>query len=380
LPALAIRGAPVHASFAQALLAVLIGGAAFVLAGRPGQQRPLAPLGGGIVAVAAWLLAQVSYPAAGWIVAVSLGLGTAFTYRAAGAGPLPTLLPPALVAAGLASLYAAAGRGPAMGAGAAFVAMSAVVTVSTVGPRPRSTFLAAGLGLATTSLILVTAGYVGATTPRARWFGALTSHGPRNSNLVALTFDDGPDDPYTLQIRDILDARGVKATFFTVGKALDARPDIAKALLSDGHLLANHSYRHDAVRWLDPRYHELQAAQDAFRRNLGVCPAFFRPPHGTHTPFMARVVGDHGMRMVTWDVSGADWATDDGQQVARRVLENVKPGSIILLHDGIDGSVSADRSVLLTALPLILDGLEARGLKPVTLDRLLGVPGYVEQC
>ncbi len=83
------------------------------------------------------------------------------------------------------------------------------------------------------------------------------------------------------------------------------------------------------------------------------------------------------MATVTWDVSAADWSSHDGAAVAADVLARTKPGSIILLHDGLDGNVHADRSVLLTALPLILDGLKARGLQPVRLDTLLDRPGYV---
>ena len=132
------------------------------------------------------------------------------------------------------------------------------------------------------------------------------------------------------------------------------------------------------MSWLDPRYPELDQTQNAFERELGVCPAFYRPPHGSHTPFMAHVVSDRGMTMVTWDVSAGDWATGDEQLVARRILDGVQPGSIILLHDGSDGNIgAADRSVVLRALPIILDGLQQRGLHPVTLDKLLGKPGYV---
>jgi peptidoglycan/xylan/chitin deacetylase (PgdA/CDA1 family) len=80
---------------------------------------------------------------------------------------------------------------------------------------------------------------------------------------------------------------------------------------------------------------------------------------------------------VTWDVSATDWSTTNGQQVAADVLQRARPGSIILLHDGLDGTVHANRSVLLTALPLIIDGLRRRGLEPVRLDQLLGRPGYV---
>jgi peptidoglycan/xylan/chitin deacetylase (PgdA/CDA1 family) len=165
-----------------------------------------------------------------------------------------------------------------------------------------------------------------------------------------------------------------------VGKALDRRPDIARALRADGHLLGNHSYHHDEWRWLDPRYPELERTQSAFRHNLGVCPTFYRAPHGQHTPFLAHVVGDHGMTMVGWEVSSGDWNTRDAGLVARRTLDKVKPGSIIVLHDGLDGSVTADRSVLVRAVPMILDGLERRGLKPVRLDALLHERGYGDHC
>ena len=230
---------------------------------------------------------------------------------------------------------------------------------------------------------VVTAGatlWVGANSPTVTWFGSQVSHGPRDGREVAITFDDGPDDPYTLEIARILDARGAKCTFFMVGKALDRRPDIARALREDGHLLGNHSYHHDEWRWLDPRYPELDRTQSAFRHNLGVCPTFYRAPHGQHTPFLAHVVGDHGMTMVGWDVSSGDWNTHDAGLVARRTLDDVKPGSIIVLHDGLDGSVTADRSVLVRAVPMILDGLERRGLKPVRLDALLHQRGYGDHC
>jgi peptidoglycan/xylan/chitin deacetylase (PgdA/CDA1 family) len=86
------------------------------------------------------------------------------------------------------------------------------------------------------------------------------------------------------------------------------------------------------------------------------------------------------MHTVTWDVSAQDWVERDGHAVARRILDEVRPGSIILLHDGLDGNVEADRSVLEVALPEILDGLAAKGLHPVRLDELLGVAPYLDHC
>lgn len=260
------------------------------------------------------------------------------------------------------------------------VACAFTTVVSTRGPRVKIGRRAVGV----VSVAAVLAGglvlWVGGNDPTVQWFGHVVTHGDRADQRVALTFDDGPDDPFSLKISAILDAHGVKGTFFEVGKAIDARPAIAKALYDDGQLLGDHSYHHDYWRWLDPRYPELDRTQDAFRRRLGVCPAFFRPPHGQRTPFMLAHVSSKGMHSVTWDVSAGDWATTDGALVARRILDGVRPGSIVLLHDGIDGTVGADRSVLLTALPLILDGLRAKGLQPVRLDELLGLPGYLDHC
>jgi peptidoglycan/xylan/chitin deacetylase (PgdA/CDA1 family) len=222
--------------------------------------------------------------------------------------------------------------------------------------------------------------WVGANDPTVQWFGHIVTHGDRSSPRVALTFDDGPDDPFSLELSAILDRHGVKGTFFEVGKAIDARPDIARALNADGHLLGNHSYHHDYWRWLDPRYPELDRTQDAFERQIGKCPAFFRPPHGQRTPFMLAHASDKDMTTVTWDVSAGDWSSHDASAVARKILDQVRPGSIVLLHDGLDGTVTADRSVLVEALPMILDGLQAKGLQPVRLDELLGRPGYLEHC
>src|SRR5205823_14999039 len=260
------------------------------------------------------------------------------------------------------------------------VAIAAVGVLA--GSRPRTGAPGSVLAAATVAAV-VTVGatfWVGANSPTVTWFGSQVAHGSRDGREVAITFDDGPDDPYTLEIARILDSRGAKGTFFMVGKALDRRPGIARALRADGHLLGDHSYHHDEWRWLDPRYPELDRTQTAFRHNLGVCPTFYRAPHGQHTPFLAHVVGDHGMTMIGWDVSSGDWNTRDAGLVTRRTLDQLKPRSTIHLHDGLDGSVTADRSVLLRAVPMILDGLKRRGLKPVRLDALLQERGYGAHC
>jgi peptidoglycan/xylan/chitin deacetylase (PgdA/CDA1 family) len=261
------------------------------------------------------------------------------------------------------------------------VVVSAAITIATHrGVRERVSRRSMAVVMAGVLLAGGLVLWVGANDPTVQWFGHVITHGDRGDRRVALTFDDGPDDPFSLMVSAILDTHGAKGTFFEVGKAIDARPEIARALYADGHLLGNHSYHHDYWRWLDPRYPELDRTQDAFQQQLGICPAFFRPPHGQRTPFMLAHASSKNMVTATWDVSAGDWSATDGAEVARRILDQVRPGSIILLHDGIDGTVTADRTVLIDALPIILDGLKAKGLEPVRLDQLLGRPGYLDHC
>ena len=215
--------------------------------------------------------------------------------------------------------------------------------------------------------------------PNSDAFGNVTDHGPRTQNTVAITFDDGPDPTWTPQIETILDNAGVKGTFFEVGSAVEAHPDVVQSLVSNGHEIANHSYSHGAWDWLSLSYHEGSEAEAAFQATVGLCPAFFRPPHGSKSPMLLKSISDMGLNTVTWDVTGHDWQIDDPEEVARQILDAVKPGSIILLHDAIAGT-SSDRSVVVKALPLILSGLKAKGLTPVRLDQLLSTPAYLPQC
>jgi peptidoglycan-N-acetylglucosamine deacetylase len=383
VPSVAADRSPTGLVFAALALGAGCG-AAWWVARRSGRPRTmLAALGGLLVVVAGWLLPQ--FEVAPTTVLLGLGLGVGVGLAGGGLGALRNREAAAGAATGivvLAVLVAVDGVHGTAWAGLLFgVAIVAVGVLARRGrPRTRSP---GSVRVVATAAAVITAGvtfWVGANSPTVTWFGSQVAHGPRDSREVAITFDDGPDDPYTLAIARILDQHGAKGTFFMVGKALNRRPDIARTLREDGHLLGNHSYHHDEWRWLDPRYPELERTQRVFKRRLGICPTFYRAPHGQHTPFMAHVIGDHGMTMVGWEVSAGDWKTHDAQLVARRVLDDAKPGSIIVLHDGLDGSVTADRSVLVRAMPLILDGLARQGLKPVRLDALLGERGYGDHC
>jgi peptidoglycan/xylan/chitin deacetylase (PgdA/CDA1 family) len=363
-------------------LAVLLGAVTAVSVWNRVALPAFAWLAGGMVLLAGWLLPQATAGPATLLLGALIGLGLGFGLANPAAAGIRDRVTTASLGIGVLQLIALGmlGSGGATLAGALYaLAMVMAARAAQRGSSPGGWRLRLAASAAAMFAVLTTC-WVGANSLTASWFGALVTHGSRHSREVALTFDDGPDVRSTLAIRDVLDRYGVKGTFFTVGKALDARPDISRALRSHGHLLANHSYFHDALGWLDPRYPDLERTQRAFRRRVGVCPTFFRPPHGQHTPFMARAVAEHRMTMVGWDDSGGDWATSDAELVARRILRHVKPGSIILLHDGLDGRLHVDRSVVVRALPLILKGLKARRLQPVRLDRLLGRPGYGAHC
>jgi peptidoglycan/xylan/chitin deacetylase (PgdA/CDA1 family) len=344
-----------------------------------------APAGVVLVAISAVLIGVTPRGALNVFIAVVGGVGAGLV--------LPRLfLERRLVVIGVAAAVAEVEVARALGGQVAGLRVAVLVAlavgvVAMVEGRPHDRGDAATRARSGTALVVATAVlaaglvlWVGGNDPTVMWFGNVVTHGDRAGNRVALTFDDGPDAAWSMEVATILDQHGAKGTFFEVGKAIRARPDIARALMDDGQLLANHSYHHDYWGWLNPSYPELDETQDAFREDVGVCPAFFRPPHGQRTPFMLARVRDRGMHAVTWDVSARDWVETDGQVVAREILDNVRPGSVILLHDGLDGKVTADRSVLRVALPLILDGLKAKGLIPVRLDELLGLPGYLADC
>jgi peptidoglycan/xylan/chitin deacetylase (PgdA/CDA1 family) len=215
---------------------------------------------------------------------------------------------------------------------------------------------------------------LGAFLNSAEAFGAVVTHGSTQGNEVALTFDDGPNPTYTPQVLAILDDAGVKGTFFEVGRAVEANPQVAKALVDSGHLLGNHSYTHGRWIWLSPTYPELARDETAIRDKLGLCPAFFRPPHGIKTPQALYAAGSRGMETVLWSVSSDDWKTDDPQRVIDRVLSQVRGGSIVLFHDGLNGDPTADRSVLVQALPRIIEDCARAAYSPCAWTNCCTLP------
>jgi peptidoglycan/xylan/chitin deacetylase (PgdA/CDA1 family) len=342
---------------------------------RSAVPRPsLALLGSILALVAAWLVPQRSDPGSAIVLAGVFGVGAALAAPRV-RRPRPTVLVGSIAVVAIIAVAGSRSIVLACAVGAVFVAAVCSRIARFSFPRVHRVRTAA---LGTTLVVGMSAltGYFGASTVGATWFGGGISHGPRTSSDVAITFDDGPDPATTAHILNVLESAHVKASFFVAGKTLDASPALVRELVADGQLVGNHSYHRDEWRWLDPRYPELERTQRAFARELGTCPVWFRPPHGQRTPMMARVVHEHRMRMAMWDVSVGDHDNDDSRSIADDVLHAVRGGSIIDLNANVDGASPQHEAAVVAALPLIIDGLRARDLKPVRLDQLVGGPAY----
>ena len=153
---------------------------------------------------------------------------------------------------------------------------------------------------------------------------------------VALTFDDGPDPKATPELLDLLKREGIAATFFCIGKNVEANPDITKRIAGEGHLLANHSFTHPwYISMLIGRRlrSEMERTQEAIKTAAGVTPKYFRPPSGTTGPNFPGALKRVGLTLVGWDVRSLDTVMSSKKTV-ERIVRLAGDGSIILLHDG----------------------------------------------
>ena len=198
--------------------------------------------------------------------------------------------------------------------------------------------------------------------------GRALLHGDRRRPEVALTFDDGPNPPYTTQILDVLERYDVPATFFCVGMNALAYPEEIVRIGEQGHALGNHTWSHPFLPELSQTQltEQIDRTAQSIAMVVGGAPAFFRPPYGSRSPQVMDWLAELPPAVALWDVSVDDWAMPGVEAIARDVQDKTQPGSIILLHDG-----GGDRSQTVAALPEVIEGLLGRGLTFTTLDRML---------
>jgi len=191
--------------------------------------------------------------------------------------------------------------------------------------------------------------------------------------MIALTFDDGPDPAYTLPILQILRERGLHATFFLIGRNALAYPDIVRQIAREGHLIANHTLTHPQLQDLSEQQvrAELEGFTAVMTSILGPdarLSPYFRPPRGKESTAITQAVDLLKLQTVLWNVCVENHATSAPQDVFARVTQLVEArnGGILLAHDG-----ELDRTLTVRSLPLLLDGLLAKGYRVVPLDEYL---------
>jgi peptidoglycan-N-acetylglucosamine deacetylase len=226
-----------------------------------------------------------------------------------------------------------------------------------------------------------------AESPSSQIFGKTLVSGPKNERVVALTYDDGPNPPYTDEILRVLRAERVHATFFVVGRAVQAYPQVVRRELLDGNAIGNHTWSHGHLVLYDPvRLREtLQRTDAAIFAATGEHTTIMRPPYGGRDWLVLDEVRKLGYTPVMWSVPLAnDWDYPPPRVIAERVLQYVGDGSIVVLHDGNRGVICArgrvaahvcDRSRDVGATRLIVEALKREGYRFVTIPQLLQAGG-----
>lgn len=191
-----------------------------------------------------------------------------------------------------------------------------------------------------------------------------------DGNEIAISFDDGPSD-YTPEILQILNERGIKASFFCVGKQIESRAAVFQQIHRQGHLIGNHSYCHHLLfdffsgnAMLD----DLQRMDTVAEKLIGKRPGLFRPPFGVTVPWLARAVSKGGYISVGWSVRSKDTAINDESRLLAKVMKGLQPGAVYLFHD--------TSKTTLAILPEFIERATAGGYRIVRLDKMLNLTAY----
>jgi peptidoglycan/xylan/chitin deacetylase (PgdA/CDA1 family) len=214
-------------------------------------------------------------------------------------------------------------------------------------------------------------------SPYSQAFGPFPYRGTPGRRVVALTFDDGPNEPYTSQLADYLGAEGIPATFFQVGRAVERFPDVTTRLASEGHVIGLHGYTHDFTQYLrwDTLADDLERGMAAFEK-VGIRPALYRPPWLLRIPSLHGLLRRHGLQVVSGEFCHPlEVAQPSPERIARLAVRITRPGSVIIFHDGRDGK-GGPRSATIESVKLVVDGLRAKDYAFTTVDELLGFPAY----
>ena len=209
--------------------------------------------------------------------------------------------------------------------------------------------------------------------PQINFLGQVVSQGRSGKDYVAVTFDDGPSEPITRQILDLLDKYHVQATFFVTGVAALRHPEIISDIVARGHSIGNHSYSHNPFVMTKPYqtlYREVCEAQNVLRQ-MGIQALAFRPPVGIINPKLPSILEALGLFCVTFNCRALDAGNRRVKNLAARILKKIKADAIILLHD-VPACPIEDNGILLQEIEKILMEIMNKGMRIVPLAALIG--------
>ncbi len=217
--------------------------------------------------------------------------------------------------------------------------------------------------------------------PTSQFYGKVyCSSLDHQAKKIALTFDDGPNEPYTSEVLKILDKYHIKATFFLIGENAESYPASVRKIISHGNILGNHSFRHSYRLPFQSKAaveNNVKETEDIIYSISGLRTRLFRPPHGLRTPWYLKEIGKMGYSCITWNDMTDDYdLADSPQEISDAIIKGAKPGGIIVLHDGKNLNHGVNRSNTVAALPIIIGALQKQGYTFVTLPDLLRIKPY----
>ena len=230
-----------------------------------------------------------------------------------------------------------------------------------------------GLGVAAAASA---AGYQ-SMAPPGQWYGRTFAGLKRGSKQIALTYDDGPNDPHTLRLLEVLARHEVHATFFMIGRYVRQRPDIVLDVARAGHVIGNHTLTHPLLIFESAAQTrtELVECRAALTDAVGKHSNLFRPPFGGRRPVTLRIARDLGFETVMWNVTGYDWNAPSAAHVEKKVMGQMRGGDVILLHDGGHRAMGADRGPTVIATDNLIRRYKDQGFQFMTVTEMMGEVG-----
>ncbi|MGB0106075.1 MAG: polysaccharide deacetylase family protein, partial [Candidatus Sulfotelmatobacter sp.] len=206
-----------------------------------------------------------------------------------------------------------------------------------------------------------------------QWFGRTFTGLARGSRKIALTYDDGPNDPHTLRLLEALARHGVQATFFLIGRHAEDLPDLVNEIAKAGHVIGNHTFSHPLLIFKSTSEirGELLRCQTVLDDAIGNHSNLFRPPFGGRRPAVLRIARELGLEPVMWNVTGYDWNAPPADKIERKVAKQIRGGDVILLHDGGHKQMGADRSQTVIATDRLITRYKTEGYEFVTIPQMM---------